>query len=71
MWGLPDLRLRPTRPKYTEDLPKASLRVRTQIGEQPAFANYLALLKINGQWKIINKIFYAEPKKDTKGTGRN
>ena len=27
------------------------------------FVDYLSLLKINGEWKIINKIFYAEPKK--------
>jgi hypothetical protein len=27
------------------------------------FVDYLSLLKINGEWKIINKIFYAEPRK--------
>jgi hypothetical protein len=27
------------------------------------FVDYLSLLKINGEWKIINKIFYSEPKK--------
>ena len=26
------------------------------------FVDYLSLLKINGEWKIINKIFYVEPK---------
>jgi hypothetical protein len=26
------------------------------------FVDYLSLLKINGEWKIINKIFYSEPK---------
>lgn len=27
------------------------------------FIDYMTLLKINGEWKIINKSFYAEPKK--------
>jgi hypothetical protein len=27
------------------------------------FVDYMALLKINGEWKIVNKTFYAEPKK--------
>lgn len=27
------------------------------------FVDYLSLLKINGEWKIINKIFYSEPKR--------
>lgn len=27
------------------------------------FVDYLSLLKIDGEWKIINKTFYAEPKK--------
>jgi hypothetical protein len=27
------------------------------------FVDYLSLLKINGEWKIINKIFYVEQKK--------
>lgn len=27
------------------------------------FVDYMTLLKINGEWKIINKSFYAEPKK--------
>jgi hypothetical protein len=27
------------------------------------FVDYLSLLKIGGEWKIINKIFYAEPRK--------
>ncbi len=26
------------------------------------FVDYMSLLKINGEWKIINKSFYAEPK---------
>jgi len=27
------------------------------------FVDYFSLLKINGEWKIVNKSFYAEPKK--------
>jgi hypothetical protein len=27
------------------------------------FVDYLTLLKIDGEWKIVNKSFYAEPKK--------
>jgi hypothetical protein len=31
------------------------------------FVDYMTLLKIDGEWKIVNKAFYAEPKsKDTK-----
>ncbi len=26
------------------------------------FADYMSLLKVDGQWKIVNKIFYREPK---------
>ena len=26
------------------------------------FTDYMSLLKINGEWKIVNKSFYAEPK---------
>ncbi|HEV7644745.1 MAG TPA: nuclear transport factor 2 family protein [Pyrinomonadaceae bacterium] len=26
------------------------------------FTDYMSLLKIDGEWKIVNKIFYAEPK---------
>lgn len=26
------------------------------------FVDYMAMLKINGEWKIVNKSFYAEPK---------
>ena len=26
------------------------------------FIDYMTLLKINGEWKIVNKSFYAEPK---------
>lgn len=26
------------------------------------FVDYMSLLKINGEWKIVTKIFYAEPK---------
>ena len=29
------------------------------------FVDYMSLLKINGEWKIINKSFYAEPKAAT------
>ena len=33
--------------------------------ESPAvtFVDYMSLLKIDGEWKIVNKTFYAEPKK--------
>ena len=27
------------------------------------FVDYMSMLKIDGQWKIVNKTFYAEPKK--------
>jgi hypothetical protein len=27
------------------------------------FVDYMSLLRINGEWKIVTKIFYAEPKK--------
>jgi len=27
------------------------------------FVDYMTLLKIDGEWKIVNKSFYAEPKK--------
>lgn len=32
------------------------------------FVDYMSLLKVNGEWKIVTKIFYAEPKQmaDTK-----
>lgn len=35
------------------------------------FVDYMSLLKINGEWKIVNKIFYAEPKQaaETKKPG--
>jgi hypothetical protein len=26
------------------------------------FVDYMTLLKIDGEWKIVNKSFYAEPK---------
>jgi hypothetical protein len=26
------------------------------------FVDYMSLLKIDGEWKIVNKSFYAEPK---------
>ena len=29
------------------------------------FTDYMSLLKIDGEWKIINKTFYAEPKQQT------
>ena len=28
------------------------------------FVDYMSLLKIDGEWKIVNKTFYAEPKKE-------
>jgi hypothetical protein len=46
----------------------ASARI---ILDYPAtrFVDYMSLLKIDGEWKIVNKIFYAEPKaKPTKAT---
>lgn len=30
------------------------------------FVDYMTLLKIDGEWKIVNKSFYAEPKAQTK-----
>ena len=27
------------------------------------FVDYMSMLKVDGQWKIVNKTFYAEPKK--------
>lgn len=30
------------------------------------FVDYMSLLKIDGEWKIVNKSFYAEPKEQTK-----
>ena len=27
------------------------------------FVDYMSLLKVDGEWKIVNKTFYAEPKK--------
>ena len=34
------------------------------ILDHPAtrFVDYMSLLKIDGEWKIVSKIFYAEPK---------
>ena len=29
---------------------------------QTKFVDYMSLLKVDGEWKIINKTFYAEPK---------
>ncbi|MGH7720065.1 MAG: nuclear transport factor 2 family protein, partial [Gemmatimonadaceae bacterium] len=29
------------------------------------FTDYMSLLKIDGQWKIVNKTFYAQPKTGT------
>ena len=29
---------------------------------QVKFTDYMSLLKIDGHWRIVNKIFYAEPK---------
>ena len=34
------------------------------------FIDYMTLLKINGDWKIVSKVFYAEPKLEQR-TGRN
>ena|SRR5687767_8093711 len=31
------------------------------------FVDYMSLLKIDGEWKIVTKIFYAEPKKPAEG----
>ena len=36
--------------KVEEDYPKSH------------YTDYVSLLKINGEWKIVNKIFYARPK---------
>ncbi|HKR59608.1 MAG TPA: nuclear transport factor 2 family protein [Pyrinomonadaceae bacterium] len=30
---------------------------------QTKFTDYMSLLKIDGEWRIVNKTFYAEPKK--------
>lgn len=30
------------------------------------FVDYMSLLKIDGEWKIVNKSFYAEPKEQPK-----
>lgn len=30
---------------------------------QTRFVDYMTLLKVDGEWKIVNKSFYAEPKK--------
>lgn len=32
------------------------------------FVDYMTLLKINGEWKIVNKSFYAEPKQQPSPT---
>ena len=32
------------------------------------FVDYMTLLKINGEWKIVNKSFYAEPKQQPAAT---
>ena len=29
---------------------------------QTRFTDYMSMLKINGEWKIVNKTFYAQPK---------
>ncbi|MGD9589028.1 MAG: nuclear transport factor 2 family protein [Pyrinomonadaceae bacterium] len=34
------------------------------------FVDYMTLLKINGEWKIVNKTFYAEPKQAASTTRR-
>lgn len=33
---------------------------------QVKFTDYMSLLKVDGEWKIINKTFYAEPKTNAK-----
>jgi Putative lumazine-binding len=33
---------------------------------QAKFVDYMSLLKVDGEWKIINKTFYVEPKAQTK-----
>ena len=33
---------------------------------QIKFTDYMTLLKVDGEWKIINKTFYAEPKTNAK-----
>ena len=35
------------------------------------FVDYMTLLKINGEWKIVNKAFYAEPKKQPAATPKS
>ncbi|MFN2412266.1 MAG: nuclear transport factor 2 family protein [Pyrinomonadaceae bacterium] len=30
------------------------------------FVDYMTLLKINGEWKIVSKVFHAEPKQAAK-----
>jgi hypothetical protein len=32
------------------------------------FVDYMTLLKINGDWKIVSKVFYAEPKQDQRAS---
>jgi hypothetical protein len=35
------------------------------------FVDYMTLLKINGEWKIVNKSFYAEPKQQPAAANRS
>ena len=35
------------------------------------FVDYMTLLKINGEWKIVNKSFYAEPKQQPAAATRS
>jgi hypothetical protein len=34
------------------------------------FVDYMSLLKIDGEWKIVTKIFYAEPKQKPAETNK-
>lgn len=42
------------------------------VSDYPAvrYVDYMALLKIDGEWKIVNKIYYAEIKGASSGKGR-
>lgn len=35
------------------------------------FIDFMALLKINGEWKIVNKTFYVEPKQQPSATTKS
>lgn len=42
------------------------------VSDYPAvrYVDYMALLKIDGEWKIVNKVYYAETKPASSGKGR-